>query len=169
MELRGKMANTYEAIATNTVVGTGTSSVAFSSIPATYTDLVLVSWVAFQTGPSNYCKITFNSQTSGYNWVYMRGSSSTKSSVKSTGQANLQVVVSGDTTTRYAANETHIMSYASTTTGKGILNRANMNGLIEQSAGNWANTSAINSIQIVPNSGNFQDGCNFTLYGILRA
>ena len=35
--------NTYEAIATNTVTGSSTTTVTFSSIPSTYTDLIIVS------------------------------------------------------------------------------------------------------------------------------
>jgi uncharacterized Zn-binding protein involved in type VI secretion len=99
----------------------------------------------------------------------MVASGATRTSAKTTGVTNLSIIRTGDTTSRYASNETSIMNYSSTVTGKSILNRGTRVGLTEQSAGNFAKTTAITALEVAPITGNFSDGCNFTLYGILSA
>ena len=64
------------------------------------------------------------------------------------------------------------MNYANTTTYKTVLSRDALNnasdGAVEAFVGLWRSTSAINTIQIKPDSGNFNTG-TFSLYGILAA
>jgi hypothetical protein len=164
------MPNTYTPIQSITVSGTTTSGITFSSIPQTYTDLVLVSWIAIRTSPGGYAYIRFNADSSAsYNYVTMVATGATRTSAKTTGVTNLSIIRTGDTISRYASNETNIMNYSSTSTGKSILNRGTRVGLTEQSAGNFAKTTAITDIEVAPITGNFSDGCNFTLYGILSA
>ena len=56
-------ANTYTLISSN-VLGSSAASVTFSSIPATYTDLVLR--VSARTDADDTSLITFNGTTTGY-------------------------------------------------------------------------------------------------------
>ena len=46
------MASTYTPIASSTVTGSSTTTVTFSSIPATYTDLIVVS--NYKSAGNNY-------------------------------------------------------------------------------------------------------------------
>ena len=55
------MANTYTLISSVTVGSGGASSIDFTSIPATYTDLCLV-WSGRSAGSDVDTKITFNSE-----------------------------------------------------------------------------------------------------------
>jgi hypothetical protein len=65
------MANTFELIASSTVGSGGASSIAFSSIPSTYTDLKLVICAAFSTSPfgggSTWYELNINGNGVGTN------------------------------------------------------------------------------------------------------
>jgi hypothetical protein len=74
--------NTYEAIATQTL-GSAAASVTFSSIPGTYTDLVLVVAGTLTTGTENIV-MQFNGDTgSNYSVTSLLGDGSTASSFRS--------------------------------------------------------------------------------------
>jgi len=166
---------TYEPIATNTLTGT-TSSVTFSSIPGTYTDLILVQTFpdGQTTGP--YTSIQFNSDTgSNYSTTFLTGYNGTVDSNRTTNATYIRMGSSS-----YLANAiciTHIMNYSNTTTYKTVVGRNNFgqpsSTMKETQAqvGMWRSTSAITSITIsrVLSSTDFVSGCTFTLYGIAAA
>ena len=78
------MANTFTKIASVTVGSGGASTMAFSSIPATYTDLQLL--ITSQTTSNNYIKININSDTgSNYTYKVIRGSGSAAGGVNTGG------------------------------------------------------------------------------------
>ena len=54
------MANTYTLIASNTVGSGGAASISFSSIPSTYTDLLVKISTRDNTGSFNDMLLTFN-------------------------------------------------------------------------------------------------------------
>jgi len=174
------MAITYEPIQTYTVSGTSTSTVTFSSIPATYTDIVVI----FNPGYSInaiYPYMLFNNDTSTlYSITNLLGTGSAASSQRGTG-AN-RAFVAYDPSSTSAVGDTNfiaqIMNYANTTTYKTYLARANnatASGSLGTAAmvGLYRSTSAISRIDIKgSNSGtdyNFANGSNFTLYGIKAA
>ena len=153
--------STYVALATTTASG-GETSITFSSIPATYRDLVLVSY--HQTSSDGPCLVRFNSDTgSNYTRVSMLGDGSNDFSETSTttGIRVSQTGVDIDNTIIM-----QIMDYSATDKHTTTLNRWSRPELyVFADAARWANTSAINTVAIVP-TGSFNAGSTFSLFGI---
>jgi hypothetical protein len=158
---------TYEPIATSTASGSATS-ITFSSIPSTYTDLVLVADVlgaASGTDPV----LRFNSDTSAnYSSTNMRGDGSSASSVRYS-EFYIVAGASWNSGVRYI-HTINIQNYANTTTYKTVLVRSSDPGnSVSAIVGLWrATPAAINSVQISA-SANITAGSTFTLYGIKAA
>jgi len=67
------MANTYKLISSVTVGSGGAATIGFTSIPATYTDLLLsYSGRIDQTGNVRQVDISFNSNTSNFSGLYFQ-------------------------------------------------------------------------------------------------
>ena len=163
------MASTYEPIATTTL-GSAASSVTFSSIPATYTDLVLVTNTQRQAtgfGPVGFVA-QFNGDTgSNYSDTYLIGDGSTATSSRATSQTSIFVGLAPDS--QWGNSIIQIMNYSNSTTYKTSLTRINTTTNYTAAAvGLWRNTAAINSINL-SGSANILAGSTFTLYGIKAA
>ena len=152
---------TYVALATTTLAS-ATGSITFSSIPATYRDLVLV--VSFQTSTDTSLFVRFNSDSgSNYSLVRMWGTgSSTASDSQTQTYADMEA---GTTSGQINTSILQIMDYSATDKHKTILYRSNQN-LVAAGAQRWANTSAINNISIDTSIGTFNVGTTFSLFGI---
>lgn len=165
--------STYTPIATTTANGS-VSSITFSSIPSTYTDLVLISSAAIATGAEDL-RIRFNSDTaSNYSFTYMSGTGTSAVSSRSSNMTFITVDNYGYlTTSSNNISIVNIQNYANTTTYKTTVGRSGNAGTgTDAIAGMWRSTAAINSITLL-NSGtggiNFATGSTFTLYGIKAA
>lgn len=162
------MAKTYEPIATYTIPS-AQASYTFTSIPATYTDLILV--INGGLSAFDQLNLQFNSDTTtNYSWTYLRGDGTTTTS--SRGNTATEIVIGNITTGTESVNITQIQNYANTTTYKTLLNRSNYaSGRVQASVGLWrATPAAITSIKIYTNGANtFNTGTTFTLYGIKAA
>ena len=153
--------STYTALATLTLTGTDTEIV-FGSIPATYRDLVLVSYhTTTSDGP---CLVRFNSDAgSNYTRVSMYGDGSSATSETST-TTGIRVSQTGSSSINIITMQ--IMDYSATDKHKTTLNRWNRpSAFVFADAGRWANTAAITTVTLVP-TGSFQAGSTFSLYGI---
>jgi hypothetical protein len=158
---------TYEPIATTTL-GSAAASVTFSSIPATYTDLVLVFAGANATALSGN-GIQFNGDTaSNYSNTNLSGDGTTASSARFSNQIYIRAGISF---TSQSVSIISIQNYANATTYKTLLARGGAgNSYVRADVGLWRSTSAINSILYYVDSGaNFTSGSTFTLYGIKAA
>ncbi len=159
------MAATYTPIASATLAAS-TSSITFSSIPATYTDIVVIINDINSTGSFD-TNIRFNGDSgSNYSRTGLRGGGSSASSFRQTD--NNAVILTADGSAGYARPAiVNIMNYANTNTNKTVIDRVNdsANGLSFH-VFLWRNTAAINSIQIYSSS-TFASGATFNLYGIL--
>jgi len=161
------MTSTYEKIATTTL-GSNTASVTFSSIPATYTDLVLiVNFGKSTSNPSVY--IQFNSDTANnYSVTTLQGDGTTASSTRSSNNGGLFVNFinpgTGITTNVIAS----IMNYSNTTTFKTSLFRYNESSTgAAETVGLYRSTSAINTVKVAfDNASLYLSGSTFTIYGI---
>lgn len=154
---------TYFPIATYTAPSTQTS-VTFSAIPSTYTDLVLVIEGAATTA-GNFA-FQFNGDT-GTNYsdtvVYSDGSSAA-----SNRRSNQAYGYFGITYASQGATIANIMNYANTSTYKTSISRSNnASNRLEARVVLWRSTAAINSIKIL--EGSYASGMIFTLYGITAA
>ena len=159
---------TYTPLATVTL-GTTASSITFSSIPATYRDLVVV--LNGTVTNNTALQIRYNGDTgSNYSKVHMWGQSSSGQSDASTGDTffNLRdVPASGRLFTRV-----QIMDYSATDKHKTALalntyDPSSFSYNVFTGAGRWANTSAITSILVFLGTGNFNSGTTLSMYGVI--
>ena len=161
------MPTTYEAITTYTL-SSASPSVTFSSIPQTYTDLIIVNnSISASNNAAN--TLQFNSDGgSNYSTTFVYGFGSTVASGRLSNSARIYTARTGS---EFSPGITHIMNYSNTTTFKCILSRGNITGdIIIGYAGLWRSTAAITSINITGENGlNYSIGSNFTLYGIKAA
>jgi hypothetical protein len=160
---------TYDAIKTYTFATNGTT-LSWTSIPNTYTDLVLVGYVKNTTGNNYETFITYNGDTAGH---YSQGFVINYNAALQAGQNlninQLRPFKSGNS--QWSSNQMNIMDYSATNkfktsigrTGDGTFATMLINGM-------WRSTSAINRIDITAESGSsFVAGTKFDLYGIASA
>lgn len=169
------MPSTYDCIATTTLTSTSTSIV-FSSISQTYTDLVII-FTGTNTTNNNAMSLEmeFNSDPNGnYSYTGILESGSTPTG---TGANNYNGASVGATNRNSSGiSVINIFSYSNTSTFKSLTaSYGTINGPEPQSGANvtmWRNTDAINRIEFnrpAGQSGTFDVGCTFTIYGIKKA
>ena len=161
--------STYTPIATYTSSGNATSYT-FTSIPQTYTDLILVisGWsddattVAIQVGNGSV------DTGSNYSWTYVLGNGSSAVSGR---LSNSTYVLGGDIATTPSTDITHFQNYSNTSTYKTTISRGAAAALnTYASVSLWRSTAAINTIKAYLASPRyFANGTTFTLYGIQAA
>ena len=173
------MATTYTLINSN-VLSSSAASVTFSSIPATYTDLVVrISARCDNGGNQNNLRIQFNSDSSSnYSETMVYGNGSAASSFRVSSQTNIleALVVDGNgaTANTFGSLEMYIPSYT-VSQNKPISTFAvqenNTTGaFIYATADLWRNNATISSIYIEAGATvNLLSGSSFYLYGISNA
>lgn len=153
---------TFEPIATASL-SSGTSYT-FSSIPSTYTDLVLV--CSLLTNSTCTIRMRFNGSGSNYYTKYMDTSPSNN---QSNSEGQIYLVDNNGTAITNAYVD--ILNYsASTLPGKTVLYRSADQSISRVGGATWQDTSVISSIEI--NTGGvrtFATPSRLTLYGITRA
>jgi hypothetical protein len=169
---------TYEPIASQTLGSTATS-VTFSSIPSTYTDLVIcVTGRTDRTATAaEAIGLRFNSDTgSNYSVTYLLGSGSSASSARAANisyaeLSRMNPSASGNTNPALAIF--HIMSYSNTSVYKTALGLGAASAEtypVSRYVSLWRSTAAITSVLVIPAIGpNFVAGSTFSLYGIKGA
>jgi hypothetical protein len=163
------MAITYEPIATSTIVGTGTSTVTFSSFSG-YTDIRLIIFAKSNSGSADTLKVAVNTSTS-ISRTYLIGNGSTASAGR---QSSEPVVYADDipasSSSSYNFTSMDFLNYSNTTTFKTVLIRSGSGDWItEANVGLFRSTSAITSIRIFADTNAFASSSTFTLYGIAAA
>jgi hypothetical protein len=157
---------TYDPIASITL-GAASSSVTFSAIPQTYTDLVVVIFSDQTASSPSY--VQFNGDTAtNYSSTNITGDGATVT----TGRVSTSATGIAIATT--SANDqisiVNIMNYANTTTNKtSLIRRNDAAAQISLVAGLWRSTAAITSIRLFSNSSTFTSNSTFNLYGIKAA
>lgn len=169
------MPATYEPIAT-TVLASETSSITFSSITASYTDLRLV-FIGVRAAATNSAPIVrFNSDSAtNYSLQAMWGTGSLASSYQETSSTGIPLVYFDAlvSATFPKLGTLDILSYRGSTF-KTSLNNETSNrggsGRAVRAIGTWRSTAAITSITITDTSARAMGvGTTATLYGILKA
>jgi hypothetical protein len=169
------MANpTFTLIASNTVGSGGASSVTFSSIPATYTDLVVkASHRCDDIYPDTGFLLRFNGSTSNLSRItlYGYGTSGSQASTSSSSLINFFSTANGATANTFSNTDIYIPNYASAnykSVNIDSVNESNSaNVLADLVAGLWSNTSAITSITLLSaTSTNIMQYSTFSLYGV---
>ncbi len=165
---------TFTQIGTAQVAGAGgATSLDFTSIPNTYTDLVLkVS--ARSTTTSDWVTLKFNGSTSGYTNRHLQG---TGSSAGSFAQTTYEYAMinnqSASTSNTFSSSEVYIPNYAGSTNKSYSIDTAGeANGtaaFMELNAQLWSNTAAITSISITSLAGSLAQYTTAYLYGVSNA
>jgi hypothetical protein len=165
---------TFIKIGTATVGAGGAATMAFTSIPSTYTDLMLLysARAAEPTGTFYEVSVTLNSSTSGFSAKQLYGDGSTAASSSPTTR---QVGLIGNvttTTSTFNNNMIYFPNYAESTNKNYSVDAVTENNATTAYsnivAGLWSNTAAINSISISVTSNNFVQYSTATLYGIKK-
>lgn len=171
------MANTYTLIASNTL-SSSAASVTFSSIPATYTDLVLrISARSNEAVVDSSFNVKFNGiTTTTYSRIRLVGNGATASSSLLSNATSIDTShnINGSTATSntFSNVEIYIPSYTVSQNKPvslfNVLENNTTTAYINASAALWRNTATISSITLdgIPASGQFVSGSSFFLYGI---
>jgi len=167
------MAATYEPIATTTL-GSAASSITFSSIASTWTDLRLVFTGSMANAGGSRLNIRFNSDTgTNYSYTRLSGNGTSAASARNSNQDGIIMGVSDIPQDAIYMNEIDIFSYAGSTYKTCLIKQASDNngsGWVFSQVGLWRSTSAITSITLVDYQGtNINAGATATLWGIKAA
>jgi hypothetical protein len=167
------MANTMTLISSVTVGSGGQTSIVFSSIPATYTDLLLKVSARTNASGAIYDDIflTVNGQ-SAQQWreIYTINGSSATSSTSTAFALVSDATGASATASTFSNSEFYIPNYTSTgiksissdTVTENNATAANLN----LAANTVTNGAAISSITLAASGNTFQQYSNFYLYGI---
>lgn len=167
------MADTYTLIEKITVGAAGASSVTFTSIPQTYTDLKIVYSARAASGTTNDVYIKLNASTTSYSRRVLYGNGTIAQSANDSGNWYLAVMgAANNTSSTFSSGEIYIPNYTSSNNKSASADGVNENNATLSYqfmvAGLWSNTAAITSIEVVPDGVNFAQYSTFYLYGIAK-
>lgn len=163
------MANTFVLLSSVTVGAGGASSIDFTSIPATYTDLCVV-LSGRSTTTVDYCEVRFNGASTNLSGRYLYGNGT--SAASSTYQPFIYMNSSGNTASTFSNSMVYVPNYAGSNNKSVSIDSVYENNATlaytEFQAGLWSNTSAINQVTLVCTgaSQNFAQYSTAYLYGI---
>jgi hypothetical protein len=169
------MANTYVQIGSTITVGSGgAATIDFTSIPATYTDLIVkTSLRCNNSGADMGIIISFNGIGTSYADLAAYGNGTAAGSVGSSGVAGVYwFYANGNTATAntFSNGEFYIPNYAGSNNKSVSMDSATENNatgnLMLLASGLWSNSAAINRITLTPNTNSFMQYSTVTLYGI---
>jgi hypothetical protein len=175
------MALTYVNIASQTL-GSASATVTFSSIPSTYTDLVLIGSIRDTEGStiSNTLQIRANNDASAiYSYIQLQGAGSgSGNSTLNTSRTRFTVTQgsngSTSTASTFASFELYIPNYTvSSNNPAGLVSVVENNAAtayVNTTAQLFRSTAAISRLDILSQSGNasIASGSSFYLYGIKK-
>ncbi len=166
------MPATYTLIASNTL-STSAASVTFSSIPGTYTDLLVRITARSSSSVTDFSlALKPNGSSSNDSSTWLSGNGSTASSSRSTADFNMgRASGNSATANTFGSIELYIPNYTvSANKPMSAFGAAETNATAVQMRTNamlWSNTAAITSLEITTDGvGDFVSGSSFFLYGI---
>jgi len=159
------MANTFTLITSSTVGSGGTPSVSFSSIPATYTDLLVKCSVSAAT--SNGLLMSINGSSANLTYKLLEGDGATASSSNaSTGR----IAYAFSSSTIFSNVEIYLPNYAGANNKSfstdAVSEQNSATAYADLTASLWSQTTAINSLGFSFSAGNIREFSTFYLYGI---
>ena len=166
------MATTFEALATVTVGSGGAANIEFTSIPATYTDLVLkLSLRSNRAATFDNTQIEINSSTANMTSRLLTGNGSTASSGNTTTFYVGDIPAASATSNTFANQEVYLPNYAGSSNKSASSDSVAENnataGFNQLAANLWSQTAAITSLKMYSgNTENFVQYSTATLYGI---
>ena len=164
---------TYTQIGSAITVGSGgASSIDFTSIPSTYTDLVLKVSVRNSGTPDQVImKVNGSSASLSNRLLYGSGSAAASTSL-TTGYIGTSVD-NTKTASTFNNMEIYISNYAGSSnksaSADSVMENNATTAFAVLNAWLWSNTAAITSISLTPDSGNFVQYSTAYLYGVSNA
>ncbi len=161
------------AIQTVTVGSGGAASIDFTSIPQTYTDLV-VRLSGRSTTADADMYISFNSNTANYSRRVLRGNGSAASSTSGSDRYVGTIDSSGETASTFGNWEIYVPNYTTSNNKSYSIDSVEENNATQafqyMIAGLWSNSAAITSIKLeFIAAGTFAQYSTATLYGVTSA
>jgi len=164
------MPATYDPIATTTL-GTASTTITFSSISSSFTDLRLVLVIPSTASAGSDVRFRLNGDaTNNYSLTRLYGDGASAVSSRTTATSEWSTSISTSTTLPVFLTM-DLMTYTNSRRKTALITTstdANGSGRVQRIAGMYDTLSAINSITITCGS-NMAIGTTATLYGILRA
>lgn len=170
------MALTYTALASVTVGSGGAATIDFTSIAASWTDLLLVISARDSRTTDTWSNITmrFNSDSgNNYSGRLLYGQGSSAFSVSNSAQSSiLYLYANANSTTAntFSSVQIYIPNYAGSNNKSvsidSVVEDNATNALNGLTAGLWSSSAAITSISLTPGTANFRQYSTATLYGI---
>jgi len=170
------MPNTFELIASYTAPS-AQANISFTSIPATFTDLVLkISGRTTRSETQSDLLISFNGSTANFTNKYINGVP--VASVVTSGSFGRYIGLTSAgnaTASTFGNTEVYIPNYAGSSyksfSSEGVSETNSNEAQTLLSAGLWSDTAAINSITIASATGgdNFATNSTAYLYGVKNA
>lgn len=161
-------------IATQTLAST-VSSITFSSIPGTFTDLWLTASArGNNAGVNDDLIVSFNGSGSNHSWRILYGTGSSAGSTSGSSNGRYMTTTGATATSNtFGSSEIYIPNYAGSTnksvSGNSVSENNATGVFMEINAGLWANTAAITSLTVAISPGTLlQIGSTFTLYGVTK-
>jgi hypothetical protein len=168
------MASTLVALQTVTVGAGGSSTITFSSIPQTYTDLVIkISARNNDTTGAGNILLGINGSTTNYSNIFIQGNGSGASS-NSVAQMVGDMDTNAETANTFNNIDVYIPNYTSSNyksfASDSVMENNATTAYQMLTANLWANTSAITSITLTNRTGgkSFLQYSTFTLYGVYK-
>lgn len=171
------MANTYTLIASSTVGSGGAASIDFTSIPSTYTDLLIkVSGRAVATSSYPNVRVRFNSDSgANYKWRRLYGDGTSATSDNNTADTGALVgilVGSGETANTFSNFEFYVPNYTGSQQKSISADSVSENNATAAYAyllaPLWTGTAAITSLSLY-SSYNFAQYSTAYIYGVKNA
>jgi hypothetical protein len=166
---------TFTQIGTAQVAGSGgAASLDFTSIPSTYTDLVLkISGRTNKSSVFDDVAISFNGSTASFSGRELYGDGSSAASITTSRAASIATGATATAST-FGNSEIYIPNYAGSTNKSfsvdGVQETNATTAYAIMIAGLWSNTAAINQITLTPLVGSlFVQHSSAYLYGVSNA
>jgi hypothetical protein len=161
------MATTYEAIETVEVGSGGAATIEFTSIPSTYTDLCLMlSARSPRASTNDTLTLQLNSTNITGRRIYGDGSTPASDTVP-----QILPPAANSTSNTFGSTTFYIPNYASTSQYKSVsiddtMENNDTSSYMDLIAGIYSSNSAVTSITLDLDNGNFDQYSTATLYGI---
>lgn len=166
------MPSTYEPIATTTL-SSAAASYTFSSIPQTYTDLVLIFNGSNALGNDAYLVQINGAAGTSYCATYLESDGSTAYSSRWASRADIPVARGASSTAGADLVTMNLFNYTNTNMYKSFISRYSLASTTGQRAsltvGTYMATTAITSILFKSSGSTMSTGSTLTLYGIKAA
>jgi len=165
------MPNTFTKIGFVIVGSGGAASIDFTSIPNTFTDLI-IKYSTRNNAATNDLTLTFNGSSSTWSRKYLYGTGGGSGSASGADNTGFVSNNSGFTANTFASGEIYISNYASANykalSSDNVQENNAASATMYLTASLWSTTTAINQVTLISYGASFVEYSTATLYGIKK-